>query len=81
MELWTEILAKYLAKEQTEIVFPNLRLEPSEIVEGECYLALKQIKQILEDDSLKDTECFQKIEEIVSVLEALGSTAGNRHDF
>jgi len=81
MELWKEILAQSLAKEQMQIVFPNLKSDPAAIVEGECYRALARIKRILEDDSLPDTECFLKIEEIISVIESLGSNAGNRHDF
>lgn len=81
MELWKEILAQYLATEQTQILFPNLKLDAAAVVEGECYRASKKIKAILEDDRLEDRECFLKIEEIVFALEALGSHAGNRHDF
>lgn len=81
MDFWIEILAQYLAREQVQFVFANPVPDPSAIVEGECYRALKKIKQILEDDTLEDTDCFLKIEEIVSVLEDLGSNAGNRHDF
>lgn len=81
MELWKEILAQYLARESAQIIFPNLKLDPAAIVEGECYQALRNIKAILEDDHLKDQECFLKIEEIVSTLETLGSDAGNRHNF
>lgn len=81
MELWKEILAQSFAGEQMQIVFPNLKRDLSAIVEGKCYQALQKIKEILEDDSLEDRECFLKIEEIVCVLESLGSNAGNRHDF
>ena len=35
----------------------------------------------LEDDSLEDSECFYRIEEIVCVFEGLGSDCGSRHDF
>jgi hypothetical protein len=41
---------------------------------------LKQIKAILEDDSVDDKECFMKIEEIVKVFEATGGVK-YRHDF
>lgn len=81
MEFWKEILAHYLSGQQANIIFPNLQLDSSAIVEGQCYQALMQIKEILEDDTLEDTECFLKIEYIVSALEFLGSGAGNRHDF
>ena len=81
MELWTEILAHHIADELIQSVFPSLKVDPIAIVEGKCYCALKTIKEILEDDSLDDKECFLKIEEIISVLEFLGSDAGLRHDF
>ena len=81
MDFGKEILAHYLSQEQTQIVFPNLKLDCTAIVEGKCYQALHQIKQILEDDRLEDRECFLRIEQIISMLEMLGSTAGNRHDF
>lgn len=81
MEFWKEILARYLAEKDAQITFPNLTLDSAAIVEGQCYQALKQIKHILEDDRLENRECFLKIEEIVSTLERLGSSAGNRHDF
>ncbi len=68
---------------QTEVVIHMswLKMEPAEIVELKSYQALKKIKHILENDSLVDKECFMQIEEIVTVLEALGSDAGVRYDF
>ena len=36
---------------------------------------------ILDDDSLDDATCFQKIEEIVCVFEEMGFNGGSRHDF
>ena len=47
MALRTEILAQYLAGEEVQFVFPNLNLEPSAIVEGECFRAPEKIKRIL----------------------------------
>ena len=40
-----------------------------------------QIKAIIEDDRLNDSECFQKIEEIIRAFEEIGSGGGIRHDF
>lgn len=56
-------------------------MDISKIVEDECYKALQKIKSIIHDDSLKDAECFMKIEEIVCTLEQIGSSGGGRHDF
>lgn len=46
-----------------------------------CYQALKKIKAIIDDDSLDDKECFMRIEEVICVLEEVGSGGGTRHDF
>ena len=81
MELYKEIIVKILEQEDIHITFPNLKINPSEIVEMKCYKALQKIKAIIEDDSLEDSECFMKIEAIVCLLEQLGSDGGNRHDF
>lgn len=81
MDLYQEILASILEKENIEITFPNLQMSAKEIIEMECYLALQKIKAIIEDDDLEDDECFIKIEEIVRLFEGLGSDRGNRHDF
>lgn len=81
MELWKELLAQALSEEDAVITFPQLRLDAAAIVEGQCYRALKQIKEILEDTRLEDSDCFLKIESIISTLEIMGSDAGSRHDF
>lgn len=43
--------------------------------------ALRQIQEILADDTLSDETCFAKIEAIVRLLESLGISCGGRHDF
>ena len=43
--------------------------------------ALLRSRDILEDDSLSDERCFQKIEAVVTLLEELGISCGGRHDF
>lgn len=81
MELYKEILVKALEGENMEVFFPELKINPAQIVEGRCYQALNQIRDILRDDRLSDRECFLKIEEIVVLFEKLGSGCGLRHDF
>ncbi|MEG1682616.1 MAG: hypothetical protein RR295_02220 [Oscillospiraceae bacterium] len=81
MELYRELLAKRLEREEMQVCFPNLKMDVAEIVEMDCYRALQKIKTIVEDDGLEDRECFLKIEEIITVFEGLGSHCGNRHDF
>ena len=82
MELYQEILCHVLANEKVQVSFPELvNTDATKIVELECYKALGKIKSILENDTLADSECFQQIEEIVCVLESLGSGGQGRHDF
>ena len=80
MNLYQEILCQLLKSETVEVNFPNIPAMVN-LVELKCYAALQEIKNVLEDDTLSDKECFCKIEEIVRVLESLGSNAGSRHDF
>ena len=83
MELYEEIILNVLRSQKTviDVSFPGLALNSKEIVELAAYRALSQIQKILKDDSLTDEACFYKIEEIVRVLERLGSDCGGRHDF
>ena len=78
MELYKEILARAIEKEEMHVVFPNLQINASEIIETRCYQALQKIKAIIDDDSLSDFMC---VEEIVRVFETIGSNGGSRHDF
>lgn len=79
MELYKELLLQILSEENMQISFNNLNA--NELLESVCYRTLCRIKEIIEDDTLDDPECFMKIEEIVCVLEEVGSSGGIRHDF
>ena len=79
MELWEEMLYCILNRKLKIRISKSLKLE--KLLKKECYKALKKIKEIIADDSLSDKECFMKIEEIVCVVESLGSSGGGRHDF
>ena len=76
-----ELLSHILAQGEVQITFPQQNEPFTQIVEGQCYQALCKIKAIIEDDRLNDSECFQKIEEIIRAFEEIGSGAGIRHDF
>lgn len=45
MELYTEILAKYLSEKLVQLLLPNRIQNSSAIVEGKCCCALKEIKK------------------------------------
>ncbi len=81
MDFYREIIINVLKDEEVTVSFPNLKFNAKEIVELECYKAIKQIRSILDDDTLTDRTCFKKIEEIVCVFESMGTDGGNRHDF
>lgn len=76
MLLFEEILKKELGFSKEE----KIKIAAA-LVDKISYQALLKIKMIIEDDSLSDAECFDKIEEIVVVLEEIGSSGGVRHDF
>ena len=81
MDLYKEILINVLQKQEAAIYFPNLMLTPQEIVDSVSYRALKKIKEIVRNETLSDAECFRQIEQVICVLEKIGSTGGWRHDF
>lgn len=80
MELYEELLITLLQKGHVQIVFPD-GLDPKELIEGECYKALREVKAIICDKALDDGDCFAKIEEVVTLFEKKGIACGGRHDF
>jgi len=78
MELYKELLARMLEKEKVIVAFPDLQLNATEIINLQSCQALQKIKTIIEDDSLSDFECIEKI---VQIFEEIGSSGGIRHDF
>ena len=77
-ELYKEILARAVAKDLIDVIFPNLKLQIGDIIETACYKALQKIKAVIGDDSLSDFDCM---EQIVQVFEDLESDAKTRRDF
>lgn len=81
MDLYIEMLREVLYKETVQVTFPNLTVNQTELLNSIAYRALRKIRDIVRDDSLRDEECFKQIEAIVCVLESIGSDGGSRHDF
>lgn len=81
MELYQQIFLKALDKMDRKLFVPGFTIDAEKIVQMECYKALQKIKEIIEDETLDDPECFIKIEEIISLLEEMGIPSGMRHDF
>jgi len=56
MELYEEILLYELKRRM------NFDIDAASFISNTCYLTLQKIKAIIENDSLDDPECFQRIE-------------------
>ena len=80
MELIKELLREFIKGEHFEINFSN-KTDLEKIMENKCYIALREIREIIRNDELEDSDCFEKIEEIVSLFESMGIDCGSRHDF
>ena len=82
LEFNTDILARVLAEAGAAIVVGggDSRQIVGDMVHDRCCRALWEIREVLNDNSLSDPACFEKIEGILSVLETLGPGGGSRHD-
>lgn len=66
-----------------ETVYDERRLSDAEIktlLNEHSVRALAEIRRILDEDT-PDEVCFEKIERVVKVYEAIGADGGARHDF
>ena len=81
MDDFKDILAQAISTEAVRGCLSSFETSVTELVELQCFQAIKDIRKILEDEGLEDMECFWKIEKIVCRLEALGLSCGDRHDF
>ncbi len=81
MKLIKEILVDVLKKGDVFVTLGNKEADIRQIVNDKCYLALSEIKEIIENPIYSDETCFEKIEKIVCVFESIGSNGGSRHDF
>ena len=79
MKLWRDLLISGLQNESCTFDYIDDKLL-KEIIEKQCYKALLQIKNIVDDENLSDKDCFNKIEEIICALEK-NNIFCNRHDF
>ena len=66
-----------------ETVYDERRLSDAEIktlLNERSVRALAEIRRILDEDTPDET-CFEKIERVSKVYEAIGADGGARHDF
>ena len=66
-----------------ETVYDERRLSDTEIqtlLKERSVRALAEIHRVLDEDTPDET-CFEKIERVIKVYEAIGADGGARHDF
>ena len=79
MDLYQQILMHILEEKKDALSTPEIKAAMDRAVELKSYHTLVKIKQIIEDESLEDPECFQRIEAILTALENAGIFT-SRHD-
>lgn len=72
MTLYEEILWGCLRDIPVQVTFPNLTVNPSDLVEMKSFLAIERIRDILEQEELTDQECAMQIRYVIYTLEAEG---------
>lgn len=74
--LYENILKRAVENRMMNVDISNIQKD----VDNICYNALNEIYEVINDQTLEDTDCFYRIEEIVRIYEKLGCLV-NRHDF
>ena len=78
MTLYEEILWGCLRDIPVRVTFPNLTVNPSDLVEMKSFLAIERIRDILEQEELTDQECAMQIRYVIYTLEAEGISIKRR---
>lgn len=81
MENFLHALAKLLIDQGAVVQISCGEEDWNRMMENRCWQALMEIRAVLDDETLEDPECFQRIEQIVRIYEELGPGGGIRHDF
>ncbi len=82
MTLDQELLQGLLRSQPMEIRFPGLKEGSlAALLHSAAYQALEEITRTVRDETLDDPQCFEKIEQIIGILEKHGIDPGFRHDF
>ena len=78
MTLYEEILWGCLRDIAVQVTFPNLTVNPSDLVEMKSFLAIERIRDILEQEELTDQERAMQIRYVIYTLEAEGISIKRR---
>ncbi len=77
---YKEFLIGHLQKKDVEVRFPDLPMHIEMLAAMESCRALKRIRDILNDHTMDDPECFDAIERIIKEFEDMCFSL-DRHDF
>ena len=78
MTLYEELLWGCLRDLPVQVTFPNLTVNPNDLVEMKSFLAIERIRDILEKEGLTDQERTMQIRYIIYTLEAEGVSIQHR---
>lgn len=78
MDLLQEIIEKIKKDDAENLILPNSQISIKPILAFRCYVALKSIKAVLDNDSLNEDDCWLNIKHIVDIFEELGSDCKNK---
>ena len=78
MTLYEEILWGCLRDIPVQVTFPNITVNPSDLVEMKSFLAIERIRDILEQEELTDQERAMQIRYVIYTLEAEGISIKRR---
>lgn len=74
-------MAKLLIDHGAQVTISGGEEMLERLMQERCCQALGEIRAVLDDRTLDDPSCFQRIERIVEIYERLGANGGSRHDF
>jgi len=82
-EFYAQILARVIIDAGAAVIVGGEDSDAiiGKMVQERCCEALKDIRDILDDDTLSDEACFGRIDRIVSIYETLGPGGGSRHSW
>lgn len=83
MELDTALLRQIEKSILLDTVYDERKISEQAmqpLLRERCCQTLCAIRRVLDEDTPDET-CFQKVEEIVRIFEAIGADGGARHDF
>lgn len=80
MQLAKAMFSKVLAEQIMQHISADT-YDLKSLIEMPCYIALREIKALLEDETFSDEVCLSRIEEVIHIFESIGSDGGSRHDY